>query len=158
MTNTSFDQILNLLIKNKIEFILVGGLAAIYHGSSRLTQDVDIVYNRSDENLKNLATFLAPINPYLRGAPKDLPFVFDFYSLKAGLNFTLITDLGSLDLLGEVAGGGSYCDLLPFSEKVGLGDLSFDCIGLKKLIALKQAVGRAKDLEAIAELELLEKE
>lgn len=64
-----------------------------------------MVYTRSTENLRRPSAALAPHRPYLRGAP---PFVLDERTLKQGLNFTLTTDLGDLDLLGEIAGGGGY--------------------------------------------------
>ena len=154
-TITSFDKVLRLLTENKIEFILIGGLAAIYHGSARLTQDVDVVYSRNSENLTRLCNALKPINPYLRGAPKNLPFIFDLETLKNGLNFTFVSDLGSIDLLGEVVGGGRYEDLIKNSIEIKMEENIFLCVNLEKLIELKRFAGRAKDLEAIAELELL---
>ena len=152
---TSFDKVLRLLTENKIEFILIGGLAAIYHGSARLTQDVDVVYSRNSENLTRLFNALKPINPYLRDAPKNLPFIFDLETLKNGLNFTFVSDLGSIDLLGEVVGGGRYEDLIKNSIEIKMEENIFLCVNLEKLIELKRFAGRAKDLEAIAELELL---
>jgi hypothetical protein len=85
----------------------VGGAAAIAHGSARLTQDLDIVYSRSQENLRRVAAALAAHNPYLRGAPPGLPFIWDAATLARGLNFTLVTSLGDIDLLGEIPGGGA---------------------------------------------------
>src|SRR5207249_8667496 len=55
---------------------------------------------------------LTPYHPYLRGAPPGLPFRWDAQTLERGLNFTLTTDLGALDLLGEITGGGRYAELL----------------------------------------------
>jgi hypothetical protein len=72
-----------------------------------------------------------------------------------GLNFTLETDLGDLDLLGEITGGGRYEDLLPFSLELRVFDLPCRCLNLEKLIAVKRAAGRRKDFEAIAELEVI---
>jgi hypothetical protein len=102
---TDFESLLRLLARERVEFIIVGGAAATVHGSSRLTQDLDIVYRRTSENLRRLAEALSPYRPYLRGAPTGLPFRLDAETLQRGLNFTLVTDLGDLDLLGEITGG-----------------------------------------------------
>ena len=82
----------------------------------------------------------------------------DVPTLESGLNFTLTTDLGELDLLCEVAGGGRYEDLLPDSETLNLFGLTCQCLGLDALIRVKRAAGRPKDFEAIAELEALRQE
>src|SRR5690349_5320184 len=104
----NFPVYLRLLHSVGIEFIVIGGAAAAAHGSPRLTQDVDVVYRRSPENIAKLAAALAPYNPYLRGAPPGLPFKWDEPTIKRGLNFTLTTTLGYADFLGEVTGGGTY--------------------------------------------------
>ena len=109
--STQFDKLLPLLVQSGVEFILIGGVAGNLHGSARLTFDLDIVYARGLENLKRLTKLLGPHQPYLRGAPPGLPFVLDLPTLRNGLNFTLTSDLGDLDLLGEVVGGGGYRDL-----------------------------------------------
>jgi hypothetical protein len=66
---TDFKQLLHALADDEVEFILVGGLAAAAHGSIRNTQDVDIVYRRTAENIQRLVAALQPLSPYLRGAP-----------------------------------------------------------------------------------------
>ena len=98
---------LKVLMAHEAEFVVVGALAANLFGSSRLTYDLDIVYNRADSNLLRLATALENLNPYLRGAPNGLPFKLDLQTLKNGLNFTLTMDLGPLDLFAEIAGAHS---------------------------------------------------
>src|SRR5579863_3861855 len=105
MKEANFDELLPLLIKNRVQFIVVGGGAAVAHGLARLTSDVDVVYARERNNIQNLVQALEIHHPYLRGAPPGLPFRFDEQTIQAGLNFTLSTDLGDLDLLGEIAGG-----------------------------------------------------
>jgi hypothetical protein len=152
---TDFEELLRRLLEAKVELIVAGGVAAIAHGSSRLTQDLDIVYSRTPENLDRLAAALEPLEPYLRGAPPGLPFRLDPATLKRGLNFTLTTSRGDLDLLGEVTGGGRYEDLV--RESVELRVFGFGCrfLDLGALIRTKRSAGRPKDLEAIAELEAL---
>lgn len=152
---TDFEGLLKALAENGVEFVLIGGLAARAHGAARSTQDVDVVYNRSDENLQRMVLALAPLDPYLRGAPPGLPFSFDVPTIRSGLNFTLSTKLGALDLLGEVTGGGRYDDLRPHSLELDLFGVKCPCLDLEHLIATKRAAGRLKDLEAIAELEAL---
>lgn len=138
-----------------VEFILVGGTAANVHGGARLTQDVDIVYRRTRENAARLAEALAPHQPYLRGAPPGLPFRWDAETVWLGLNFTLSTDLGPVDALGEITGGGGYEALLPHTVRIEAFGQRMLCLDLATLIAVKRAAGRPKDLEAIAELEAL---
>lgn len=155
---TDFETLIRLLASAHVEFILVGGAAATAHGSSRLTVDLDIVYGRSRQNLDRLASCLAPYHPYLRGAPEGLPFQLDVETLQRGLNFTLITDLGALDLLGEITGGGHYEDLLSHTIDIDLFGVSCRCITLSRLIDVKRAAGRPKDFDAVAELEAIREE
>jgi predicted nucleotidyltransferase len=152
---TDFRALLTLLVGAQVEFIIVGGAAATAHGSARLTQDLDAVYRRTQENVSRLVKALAPYRPYLRGAPPGLPFNFDERTVQNGLNFTLATNLGALDLLGEIAGGGRYEDLLPYSISLRLYGVECLCLGLERLIQVKRAAGRPKDLEALAELEAI---
>ena len=156
--STQFDKLLPLLGNGGVEFVLIGGVAGNIHGSARLTYDVDIVYDRGRGNLERLVKLLQPHHPYLRGAPPGLPFKLDLPTLRNGLNFTLTTALGDLDLLGEVVGGGGYRDLLPHTIEVEAFDVKFKCVDLPTLIKLKRAAGRPKDLESIAELEALREE
>jgi len=150
-----FREYLEMLTESGVEFIVIGGAAATAHGSPRFTQDVDIVYRRSPENIARIASALAPYKPYLRGAPPGLPFVWDERTIQRGLNFTLTTTLGDADFLGEVAGGGTYESLLPYAELLKPWGVDCHCVRLDKLIALKRAAGRPKDIEAIAELEAI---
>lgn len=152
---TDFEKLLKSLVTEKVEFIIVGGLAANVHGSARLTNDIDILYNRAEKNISLLVKALLPFHPYLRGVPPGLPFIFDEKTILSGLNFTLTTDLGDIDLLGEIAGLGLYDSVKSNIISVELFGLSVFCIDLKDLIKAKRAAGRPKDLEAIAELELL---
>lgn len=84
--------------------------------------------------------------------------MWDVETLRAGLNFTLTTSLGDIDLFGEIVGGGDYEQLVDDAVAVQLDGLEFLCLGLQRLIAVKRAAGRPKDLEAIAELEVIRDE
>ena len=153
-----FREVYQLLSDAGIDFILIGGAAANLLGSPRFTLDVDVAYARTPENIDKIVNAFAPIHPYLRGAPAGLPFQFDKQTIRNGLNFTLTTDLGGIDLLGEVPGGGTYKDLFPFSEIKEAYGLPLRCVNVEKLIALKRAAGRPKDNEMIAELETIRQE
>lgn len=155
---TDFNALLAALVRGEVEFIIIGGFAATAHGSAFLTVDLDLVYRRSPENLERLAHALAPLDPYLRGAPRGLPFQLDAQSLQRGLNFTLTTRAGDLDLLGEATGGGTYDELIGQSELRDVFGLPCRIVGLDALIRLKRAAGRPKDLERLAELETLREE
>lgn len=155
MVETNIEAILKLLAQNQIEFVVIGGVAALAHGSARATFDVDICYRRSKENVDRLCKILAPLKPRLRGAPEDLPFIFDAESVLLGLNFTLTTDAGDLDILGEVAGLGMYDQVLVASEFGELYGWTISVLTIEGLLKAKRAAGRRKDLEAIIELEAL---
>jgi hypothetical protein len=153
--NADLEEVIPALVGAGIDFVLIGGKAAILHGSARVTFDTDIVYDRSRANLERISKLLAPLSPYLRGAPPGLPFALDLPTLRNGLNFTLTTKLGDLDLLGDVVGGGTYRELLPRTFIVEAFGVKFRCVDLPTLIKLKRAAGRPKDLESIAELQAL---
>jgi predicted nucleotidyltransferase len=149
------EDLLKELHKLDVEFVIIGGMAAVAHGSAYLTRDLDLCYSRKKENLDKLAQALARFHPSLRGAPSDLPFSLDAATFKSGLNFTLTTDLGDLDLLGEVAGLGGYAEVLSFSEELELYGIACRVLTLEGLIKSKKAAGRTKDLMLLPELEAL---
>lgn len=152
----NFEQAIVMLVEAGVQFVVIGGVAMIAHGSARVTQDLDICYARSSENIQLLARTLAPYHPHLRGAPDDLPFRFDAETIQRGLNFTLITDLGDLDLLGEVAGIGSYPAVLALSQEVEHpSGKRWRLLTIEGLIHAKRAAGREKDLDAIRQLEAI---
>ena len=155
MTTTNFRQLVSLLTEAKVEFVVIGGLAATVHGSAHVTYDVDVCYDRSPDNVERLCRALADIHPKLRGAPKDIPFQFDPRTVSAGLNFTLDTDLGALDLLGEVSPLGEFPQVASQSEFAELFGLRVRILSLEALIQAKRTAGRTKDLLVIPELEAL---
>ena len=152
---TDYAALLAALGGQRVEFILVGGLAATAHGSARLTEDVDVVYRRSTDNYRRMVAALGPRDPYLRGAPPGLPFRWDEQTIERGLNFTLTTSIGAIDLLGEIAGGGTYDELVQHTIELTVFGTPCRCLDLPHLIYVKRAAGRPKDLEAVAELEAL---
>jgi hypothetical protein len=91
----------------------------------------------------------------LRDTAAGLPFVWDAKTIRGGLNFTLTTSLGDVDLFGEVARGETYQDLLTRSFDVEAFGVRFKCVDLPTLIRIKEAADRPKDREAVAELRVL---
>ena len=155
---TPLERLLRVLDEGGVAYIVVGGVAARAHGSSHLTEDLDISYARDSANLKRLVAALKPLRPYLRGAPPGLPFAWSVATLKAGLNFTLVTTAGAIDLLGDITGGGGYDQLEPHALTIALFGREVRLLDLPWLIRVKRAAGRPKDLEVVAELEALSEE
>lgn len=138
-----------------VDFIIVGGVAAILNGLGFTTYDLDVVYSRERQNLRRIAQCLEPYRPYLRGAPPGLPFKLDETTLRNGLNFTLTTSFGDLDLLGEVTGAGAYRDVLSHSKEVQAFGVRCIRVDLELLIQMKRAAGRPKDFEILGQLQAL---
>jgi hypothetical protein len=150
-----FREIIDTLVRADVRFVLIGGVALVLRGSSRLTVVLDVCYARDADNLARLAAALAPLHPRLRGAPENLPFFWDARTLRSGLNFTLKTDLGDVDLLGEVTGLGGYESVASLATEQEVAGLRIDVLSLEGLERAKRAAGRVKDLldlEEIAEL------
>ncbi len=151
-----FETILSALDAAGVEFVVIGGLALVAHGGSRATVDVDLTYARGDANLERLARALQPFRPWLRGAARDLPFVLDADTLRSGLNFTLASEAGDIDLFAEVPGVGAYREALAASVTVEVFGRPIPILSLDGLARSKRAAGRAKDLldlATIAELQ-----
>jgi hypothetical protein len=150
-----FEGLVARLNEHGVLYIVVGGMAATAFGSVRVTYDLDLVYARTPDNIARLVAALRDVEPSLRGAPPGLPFRFDVPTVQAGLNFTLTTRLGPIDALGEITGGGGYDQLVPHAVEIEMLGVRCRCLGLDKLIAVKRAAGRPRDLEVVAELEIL---
>jgi hypothetical protein len=149
--------ILRQLAEHQVEYVLIGGLAMIAQGSAYVTKDLDICYRRTPTNLAALVAAFAPLQPYMRGAPPGLPFRFDVPTIQAGLNFTLTTACGDVDMLGEVSGVGRYEQALALSEEKTVHGLTVRVLSIDGLIAAKKAAGRIKDKLHVLELEELKK-
>ena len=149
---------LRLLGEYAVDCVIVGGVAAAIHGSSILTNDLDVCYARHPANLERLAQALKSVHARLRNVPEGLPFILDAETLRRGLNFTFSTDIGDLDLLGEVRGIGHYDEVVADSVTVDLFGYHFAVIDIGKLIIAKRAAGRPKDLIALPELEAIQED
>lgn len=130
-------------------------MAAVSHGSSYLTRDLDICYDRSGDNLAGLSRALRPLHPELRDAPEATHFELDERALALGMNFTLNTDVGEIDLFGEVKGVGGYALLAPRAVQLEVFGRAVLVMGLEDLVRSKEATGRTKDKLLLAELQEL---
>ena len=149
----NFEAAVQRLCDERVEFVVIGGWAAIFHGSAHVTNDLDICYARDRDNLRKLAGALARYHPRPRGFADDLPFTWDATTLANGTVFTLATDLGEIDLLAEVPGIGTYDDVRAASVEVDVFDRRIRALNLPALIQAKKAAGRPKDLLILPELE-----
>ena len=153
MSAPEFDPgpIFETLVRHGVDFVVIGGLAGIAHGSAYNTEDVDIAYERSRANLERLAWALSELGATLRGAPPELPFQLDAETLRAGSNFTFDTRFGSLDILGDPAGAPRYDELRTSGSPEVLWGVTIRVASLDHLIAMKEAAARPRDLLMAAE-------
>ena len=145
----SFEYLdaLEILVKHRVRFVVIGGIAANLRGSTTLTQDIDVCYERDGDNLGRLAKALKELKARLRGAPSDVPFVLDAKTIAMGDHFTFVTDAGSLDILGHPSGiPGGYEELERAADNVELGGFKVKVASIDDLIRMKTAAGRPKDL------------
>lgn len=150
-----FEEILTRLVKSKVRFVVIGGVAATIQGSARFTNDLDICYDPSPDNVERLLTLLRSWHAYLRGVEPGLPFLLDARAFRTTPVMTLTTDVGDIDVLDVVPGVGSFDDVLRASEFAQVGEVRFHSLGLEGLIASKRAVRRPKDVEQLVEYEAL---
>ncbi|MFN0152175.1 MAG: hypothetical protein ACKVU1_15845 [bacterium] len=150
-------RLAELFDRHDVEFIVIGGQAAVLLGSPLATLDVDLCYRRTNENLVCLASALTELHPQLRGAPPDLRFTLDARSLALGANFRLETDLGPLDLLSWVEPIGTFDDLIDRCERIAVGEQTLNVISLADLIRIKRHLGRPKDVASLAQLEAIQR-
>ena len=154
--NHIIEAPLKLFGRYEVRVVIIGGVAATLYGSAQLTNDLDVCYARDQTNLEKIASALQSVNAKLRGAPEHLPFILDPKTLWRGLNFTFRTDIGNLDLLGEVPGVGGYEEVLAGSVVFELFGFPFRVMDIGKLIIAKRTAGRPKDLIGIPELEAIQ--
>lgn len=137
--------LLTPLVRHGVDFVLIGGMAGISHGSSYPSYDLDVVYARNQDNIARLVEALVEIGVSLRGAPADLPFLLDARTIENGSNFTFVTPHGDFDILGHADGMPGYDELrteAPVQEILGL---EVRVASIDHLIAMKRAANRPKD-------------
>lgn len=154
---SGIEKILEALVNSEAHFVVVGAYGAILQGSTVRTDDLDVCYERTAENYKKIARALSPFHPRLRGLPENLKAPFDEHTLAHGTNFTLTTDIATVDLLGELSGVGGYRQLSPNAKTVTFGEIRCRVASLDDIIRSKEAANRPKDLVVLPELRALSK-
>ncbi len=132
--------------------MLIGGFAAVAHGSPRLTQDLDVTYATGQGNLEALGSALTELDARLRGVDEEVPFVPDAATLRRTGLLTLETSAGALDLFAAPPGAPSYATLRRRAERLDLGGFLVLVASIEDLVAMKETTGRAKDRADIEEL------
>lgn len=148
----NFTALLSRLADAGLEFVIVGGYAAVSHGSSYVTKDVDICLVFSDENIAKLRAALHDLNPQHRMTPQRLSFLEVPPPGTPVRNLYLRTDLGIVDILSSVLGVGDFARLRERAETIEVEGRRFALIALDDLIRAKEALGREKDLLTAKEL------
>jgi predicted nucleotidyltransferase len=146
-------DILRRLVEHQVDFVLVGGMAATVHGSTIVTEDVDVCTRFELDNLQRLIGALAGLHPRQRMTPARPALPTDPSSLLGLKNLYLITDAGQVDFLGAVTGVGGFQDVARGALALDLGGFECRVMGLEDLIKAKRTLGRDKDLRAAVELE-----
>jgi predicted nucleotidyltransferase len=142
---TQVGPLLEALDRHGVDFVVIGGIAGLIHGSAYPTFDLDVAYARDESNLARMAAVLEELGVSLRGAPPELPFQPDARSLANGANFTFASNYGALDILGDVAGIRDYEDLRSASQVSSIEGVPVRVASLNHLIAMKRAANRTKD-------------
>ena len=145
---SAFDPfaLLKVLQAHQVQFLLIGGIAGVLHGSPSMTNDLDICHSPDKGNLQRLAAALVELNARSRGAPDDVPFLLDAQTLAAGGNFAFSTSAGALDCLAFPSGSNGYDELVANAVSMDLDGLDVKVVALNDLIRMKRAAGRPKDL------------
>lgn len=133
------------LVRHGVDFVLIGGMAGISHGSNYPSYDLDVVYARDRDNIARLVDALREIGVRLRGAPADLPFLLDAKTIENGSNFTFVTPHGDFDILGHADGMPGYDELRAESSVREILGLEVRVASIDHLIAMKRAANRPKD-------------
>lgn len=147
------SKLLKTLLENDIDFVLIGGFAAVVHGSTLVTQDLDICSTMSVENIEKLRSVLKDLNPVHRMNRKANLSFLDHPKILEGLNnIYLDTDLGILDILSATQPAGDFETIKKNAIDIPLYGFSCKVISIDDLIKVKESMKRPKDLQAVIEL------
>ena len=157
LQRAEFDvaRLLRALVDGRVDFVVIGGVAAVLHGSARNTFDLDICFAGDPDNLEALGSTLVGLRAKLRGVREPVAFVPDAASLKRVDVLTLTTDAGDLDVLRVPSGAPRYDVLRSHADRYDVGGFEVRVASVEDLIAMKSAAGRPKDLSDIEELEAI---
>ena len=154
--NDDFIRLLCRLKEAKFDFVIIGGFAAAVHGSTFVTQDIDICCSFKFENLMHLQQAVSDLHPVHRMTTNKIPFILTEENFRHLNNLYLDTDLGQLDCLGHVQGLGNYHEVKSKSVSINISNQSFWVLQLDALIESKEALGRPRDLEMLRYLKSLQ--
>lgn len=146
---------LRLLTERGVAFVIIGGIAAVLHGSPRVTEDLDITFATDSGNLAALGGVLGSVDARLAGVADAVPFTADADTLRRVMVLTLDTTLGRLDVLAAPPGAPPYPQLRANADRFDVGGFHVAVAAIDDLISMKRAAGRPKDLADIAELEVI---
>jgi len=144
-------RMLGVLCEEGVDFMLVGGIAAVLQGAPVLTQDVDILYQIEEQNLGRLEKALDRLHAVARGDPRNLRF--DKSHLRTAGHKLSMTDAGPLDILGSINEGLRYEDLIATTDEIEVVGLRVRVISLERLVQVKRELARPKDLAMLPVLE-----
>jgi len=150
-------ELLVRLTAARVNFVVIGGIAATLHGSAYITRDLDVCYATDEANLQRLGEALVGLEARLRGVAEDVPFVPDGRTLRHTQVLTLQTRFGPLDVLAAPSGFPGYEALSERAMATEVNGVSVKIASLEDLIAMKRAAGRPKDLLAVEELEAIQR-
>lgn len=148
-------ELLLRLLEAGVEFIVVGGMAAAIHGSTRNTDDLDVAAPFTRQNMERLLAALTPLRPRNAARPDLGTISASPDELSRYRNLYLTTDKGRLDILGEVPPLGGYAEVDAEAEKIPFLGRTCKVIGLDQLITIKESIGRPKDRETAVELKAI---
>ncbi len=148
----NLSELTRRLVEGQVEFVLIGGFAAVAHGVTLVTRDVDICCRFTEANLMRIQKALANLHPVHRSRP-DLPLALTPEQCSNLKNLYLKTDLGIVDCLGEVMGVGDFESVLSHSVEVKLPFGACRILDLEALIRAKKAMNRDHDRIALRQLE-----
>jgi Nucleotidyl transferase AbiEii toxin, Type IV TA system len=154
-TELDLERLLRSLVDGKVDFVVIGAVAAVLHGSARATFDLDVCFANDAANLDALGRVLTGLGARLRGVAEDVPFIADGATLKRVDVLTLTTIAGDLDVLRVPSGAPRYAVLRAHADRFDVGGFEVRVASVEDLIAMKTAAGRGKDLSDVAELEAI---
>jgi hypothetical protein len=143
-SSTALHTLIERLLEADVEFVLVGGLAAVVQGAPITTFDVDIVHNRSTENVDRLMAFLHEVSAHYRGRPGP-PLPPSRSALLGPGHSLFMTDFGPLDVLGAIEGGAGFEELLPQTIEARIANRPLHVLNLAAIVALKRNSADPKD-------------
>ena len=147
--------LLRTLVAHGVDFVVVGGIAMVYQGSARLTQDLDICFEPSQANLNVLGQAMIELGAKLRGISDDVPFVPDGRALRQLSIATFDTRHGAIDLLRQPPGAPPYDALRHRADRIETEGMAILVASLDDLEAMKRAADRPKDRLDLEEIEVI---